>query len=148
LLETTIGVVQGPGDTGLIFAGGSHRDFAMLFWHDDFTKMDLVERGYRVASAGTWCFGGFNPPAVAHRRQLDESLFTKISFIPFMSFSCKIIGTSFCPEALIGKQSCSVESTESLSAKDILMIVGAVNNVYQGFISWCMNCNIRRQQWD
>jgi ectoine hydroxylase-related dioxygenase (phytanoyl-CoA dioxygenase family) len=44
-------VEGGDRDSGLQFAEGSHRDFALPFWHDARTA-DLETRGYTVASAG------------------------------------------------------------------------------------------------
>ena len=38
-------------DSTLLFASGSHRDFALPFWHD-MAGMDLAKRGYPVTSAG------------------------------------------------------------------------------------------------
>jgi len=42
---------QADGDSGLLFAGGSHRDFALPFWRDA-AGADLAARGYRLTSAG------------------------------------------------------------------------------------------------
>ncbi|KAG1678416.1 hypothetical protein FOA52_015183 [Chlamydomonas sp. UWO 241] len=44
-------VESGERDSGLLFAEGSHRDFALPFWHDARTA-DLEARGYNVVSAG------------------------------------------------------------------------------------------------
>lgn len=49
--EAGMRALQAEGDTGLLYAGGSHRDFALPFWHDMATA-DLETRGYRTASHG------------------------------------------------------------------------------------------------
>ena len=38
-------------DPGLVFASGSHRDFALPFWHE-LQEMDLGERGYALEATG------------------------------------------------------------------------------------------------
>ncbi len=46
--------VQSPDemvDSGLLFASGSHRDFALPFWHD-LSGMDLSTRGYQIRHTG------------------------------------------------------------------------------------------------
>lgn len=47
-------VLQAEGDTGLLYAGGSHRDFALPFWHA-MASADLETRGYRMATHGAPC---------------------------------------------------------------------------------------------
>lgn len=47
----TLRPIHAKGDSGLVFAGGSHRDMALPFWHADLDK-DLSSRGYRTADAG------------------------------------------------------------------------------------------------
>lgn len=42
----------GTGDSGLVFAAGSHRDFALPFWHDLREMGDLEGRGYQLQSTG------------------------------------------------------------------------------------------------
>ncbi|GFR47152.1 hypothetical protein Agub_g8843 [Astrephomene gubernaculifera] len=42
---------QAAGDSGLIFATGSHRDFALPFWHD-MEGRDLSDRGYPIKDTG------------------------------------------------------------------------------------------------
>ena len=44
------GVVRRDDDSGLEFAGGSHRDFGLPYWHE--LGFDLETRGYEVESAG------------------------------------------------------------------------------------------------
>lgn len=39
-------------DSGLCFAAGSHRDFALNFWHDISKLGDLSSRGYRIEGTG------------------------------------------------------------------------------------------------
>lgn len=41
----------GEDDSGLVFAVGSHRDFALPFWHD-LQGRDLSDRGYELADTG------------------------------------------------------------------------------------------------
>jgi hypothetical protein len=41
----------GEEDSGMLFAQGSHRDFAFPFWHD-VSWADASCRGYRLASTG------------------------------------------------------------------------------------------------
>lgn len=41
----------GEDDSGLVFAVGSHRDFALPFWHD-LNGRDLGDRGYEIANTG------------------------------------------------------------------------------------------------
>ncbi|KAK9845497.1 hypothetical protein WJX81_007970 [Elliptochloris bilobata] len=48
--------IQAEGDTGLLYAGGSHRDFALPFWQDAATA-DLETRGYRTATHGRMALG-------------------------------------------------------------------------------------------
>lgn len=45
-------VAGGGRDSGLQFAAGSHRDFALAYWHDVGRYGDLGDRGYRVGSTG------------------------------------------------------------------------------------------------
>lgn len=47
---------QADGDSGLLFAGGSHRDFALPFWRDPAAEA-LDSRGYRMASPGRMALG-------------------------------------------------------------------------------------------
>lgn len=42
------------GDSGLVFAAGSHRDFALAFWHD-MNGRDLGDRGYPLCDTGELC---------------------------------------------------------------------------------------------
>ncbi|KXZ56249.1 hypothetical protein GPECTOR_1g217 [Gonium pectorale] len=42
---------RSPPDSGLIFAAGSHRDFALPFWHD-MDGRDLSDRGYAIKDTG------------------------------------------------------------------------------------------------
>ena len=49
--EAGVRTQQAEGDTGLLYAGGSHRDFALPFWRDMATA-DLEMRGYRMATHG------------------------------------------------------------------------------------------------
>lgn len=44
------------GDSGLLFAVASHRDFALPFWHD-LTGRGLEDRGYKLQDTGRkwWC---------------------------------------------------------------------------------------------
>ncbi|KAI8477056.1 MAG: hypothetical protein J3K34DRAFT_169991 [Monoraphidium minutum] len=44
-------------DSGLAFAAGSHRDFALPFWHDVRALGDLERRGYRVQGTGPMALG-------------------------------------------------------------------------------------------
>lgn len=44
-------VLQAKGDSGLEFASGSHRDFALGFWRDH-NRMDLSTRGYPLQPLG------------------------------------------------------------------------------------------------
>lgn len=48
------------GDSGLLFARGSHRDFALPFWHD-MRGRDLEDRGYELQDTGGifFCIIGF-----------------------------------------------------------------------------------------
>jgi len=49
-------LLQAKNDSGLIFASGSHRDFALPFWHHSVLEdMDLSSRGYPVSTAGALC---------------------------------------------------------------------------------------------
>jgi hypothetical protein len=41
----------GAADSGLLFARGSHRDFALPFWHD-LERADLSGRGYQLRDTG------------------------------------------------------------------------------------------------
>lgn len=69
-------VAGGDGDSGLQFASGSHRDFALPFWHDLRKVDDLAARGYPVVSEGamevgdvTWHHGWtlhYAPPQPQH----------------------------------------------------------------------------------
>jgi ectoine hydroxylase-related dioxygenase (phytanoyl-CoA dioxygenase family) len=47
-------VAGGPSDSGLIFAAGSHRDFALPFWRSraELEALDLSERGYELCEQG------------------------------------------------------------------------------------------------
>lgn len=49
-------VMQADGDSGLLFAGGSHRDFALPFWRDPAAEA-LDSRGYQMASPGRMALG-------------------------------------------------------------------------------------------
>ena len=49
--EAGVRARQAEGDTGLLYAGGSHRDFALPFWRD-MASADLGMRGYRMATHG------------------------------------------------------------------------------------------------
>ncbi|CAG9466696.1 unnamed protein product [Pedinophyceae sp. YPF-701] len=50
--------VSGEGDSGLIFAQGSHRDFALPFWYDlSAEPFDLASRGYPLGSVGRMAVG-------------------------------------------------------------------------------------------
>lgn len=45
--------LQEKDDSGLIFASGSHRDFALPFWHQSaMESMDLAKRGYKLCPTG------------------------------------------------------------------------------------------------
>ena len=79
---------EGHGGTGLVFAGGSHRDVALPFWHGDPRECgDVSGRGYDEASCGalavgdaTWHHGWTlhcAPPNERHdaRRALAASFF-------------------------------------------------------------------------
>ena len=48
--------VRGAGDSGLVFAAKSHRDFALPFWHN-LEGMDLETRGYSLEDAGAMALG-------------------------------------------------------------------------------------------
>lgn len=48
--------VRGEEDSGLLFAQGSHRDFALPFWHD-LRSLDLQGRGYPVVDMGPMAMG-------------------------------------------------------------------------------------------
>ena len=55
---------QEDGGTGLTFASGSHRDFALAFWHnpteDDFSERyieALTDHGAMAAGDATWHHG-------------------------------------------------------------------------------------------
>ena len=44
-------MAQAKNDSGLIFASGSHRDFALPFWHHSVLEdMDLSSSGYPISS--------------------------------------------------------------------------------------------------
>lgn len=45
-------IAGGGRDSGLLFAAGSHRDFALPFWHDISKMPGLEGRGYRVEGTG------------------------------------------------------------------------------------------------
>jgi hypothetical protein len=45
-------ILAGDGDSGLTFAAGSHRDFALPFWHDLARVGDLGRRGYKLKGTG------------------------------------------------------------------------------------------------
>lgn len=44
-------IAGSESDSGLVFAVGSHRDFALPFWHD-LQGRDLSDRGYDVQDTG------------------------------------------------------------------------------------------------
>eukprot|EP00775_Hariotina_reticulata_P001462 gene1462-1804_t len=46
----------GQGDSGLVFAVGSHRDFALPFWHNLHGR-DLADRGYLLDGTGAMSVG-------------------------------------------------------------------------------------------
>jgi hypothetical protein len=45
-------ISAGEHDSGLMFAAGSHRDFALPFWHDLSRVGDLSSRGYKLQGTG------------------------------------------------------------------------------------------------
>lgn len=81
-------IAGGDRDSGLQFASGSHRDFALPFWHDLSRVGDLGARGYRVAGTDAMALGdvswhhgwtlhtaGPQPPGSAPRLALAVSFF-------------------------------------------------------------------------
>ncbi len=74
-------------DSGLVFAAGSHRDFALPFWHDDLEGRDLSDRGYEIASTGamqlgdvSWHHGWTLHGAAPQPRRSPRRLALTISF--------------------------------------------------------------------
>jgi ectoine hydroxylase-related dioxygenase (phytanoyl-CoA dioxygenase family) len=49
----------GAGDSGLVFASGSHRDFALPFWRtrEELEATDLSDRGYELCQQGAMAVG-------------------------------------------------------------------------------------------
>jgi ectoine hydroxylase-related dioxygenase (phytanoyl-CoA dioxygenase family) len=49
----------GAGDSGLVFAAGSHRDFALPFWRtrEELEATDLSDRGYELCPQGAMAVG-------------------------------------------------------------------------------------------
>ena len=53
ILSILFCILQASQDSGLVFASGSHRDFALPFWHStSLENMDLSARGYPISSLG------------------------------------------------------------------------------------------------
>ena len=49
---------EASGGSGLVFAGGSHRDVALPFWHGDPREAgDVSQRGYVEGSCGAMRLG-------------------------------------------------------------------------------------------
>eukprot|EP00877_Chromochloris_zofingiensis_P011917 jgi/Chrzof1/697/Cz01g25070.t1 len=80
-------IAAGSKDSGLRFAAGSHRDFALPFWHN-LQGRDLGDRGYKVMDTGpmqlgdvSWHHGwtlhsaGSQPPGTPPRAALAVSYF-------------------------------------------------------------------------
>jgi hypothetical protein len=49
--------IQARDDSGLQFASGSHRDFALPYWHQGLETFDLGSRGYALEDAGGLALG-------------------------------------------------------------------------------------------
>jgi hypothetical protein len=49
--------IRAHNDSGLLFASGSHRDFALPYWHAALETFDLGSRGYTLEDAGGLALG-------------------------------------------------------------------------------------------